>query len=109
MKPVLKDDAEPTKTEEADQPSEPDTDSANEADGTVGVSGSPWSGYGESLVEEDEEFPDRPWTDDFEEEQQRYIEDRISQRLEQLLERDIKPWMKSIDSQIKDMKNDESD
>ncbi|MEE9310952.1 MAG: twin-arginine translocase subunit TatC [Planctomycetota bacterium] len=104
-----KDDAEPTKTEEADQPSEPDTDSANEADGTVGVSGSPWSGYGESLVEEDEEFPDRPWTDDFEEEQQRYIEDRISQRLEQLLERDIKPWMKSIDSQIKDMKNDESD
>ncbi|MDC1142006.1 twin-arginine translocase subunit TatC [Planctomycetota bacterium] len=108
-------DSEPeTKPTEPTNETEPeathDEEGGNDAEGTVGVSGSPWGGYAESHAEpETEEFPDRPWTDDFEEEQQRYIEDRISQRLEQLLDRELKPWMNRVDSQIKDMKNDGSD
>ncbi|MHC4841864.1 MAG: twin-arginine translocase subunit TatC [Planctomycetota bacterium] len=96
--------------EESSEP-EDEPEGSNEVEGTAGVSGSPWGGYGDSEVPsiEDEEFPDRPWTDDFEEEQQRYIEDRISQRLEQLLDKELKPWMDRVDSQIKDMKDDRSD
>lgn len=98
-------------TTETDAEKNDDGDSgSNEAEGTVGTSGSPWASYGDSLAKaEDEEFPDRPWTDNFEEEQQRYIEDRISQRLEQLLDKELKPWMQRVDSQIKDIKNERSD
>lgn len=49
----------------------------------------------------DEDWPDRPWDENVNEDLARYIEDRISQRLEQLMERELRPWMDRIEHELK--------
>ena len=50
----------------------------------------------------DDEFPDRPWDENVNEDMARYIEDRISQRLEQYFERELRPWMNRIEHELRD-------
>jgi Tat protein translocase TatC len=49
----------------------------------------------------DDQFPDRPWDENITEPVARYIEDRITQRLEQFFERELRPWMDRIEHELK--------
>jgi sec-independent protein translocase protein TatC len=49
-----------------------------------------------------EEYPDRPWDENVDEQLARYIEDRISQRMEQFFERELRPWMDRIEHELQD-------
>jgi sec-independent protein translocase protein TatC len=53
-----------------------------------------------------EDFPDRPWDENVTEPLARYIEDRISQRLEQYFERELRPWMDRIEHELKNRNGD---
>ncbi|MBZ0136740.1 MAG: twin-arginine translocase subunit TatC [Planctomycetes bacterium] len=50
----------------------------------------------------EDEYPDRPWDENVNEDVARYIEDRITQRLEQFFERELRPWMDRIEHELKD-------
>lgn len=47
------------------------------------------------------DWPDRPWDENVNEDLARYIEDRISQRLNDFLERELRPWMDRIEHEIR--------
>ncbi len=49
----------------------------------------------------DTAWPDRPWDENVEEGMARYIEDRISQRLQQFMETELRPWMERIEHELK--------
>jgi sec-independent protein translocase protein TatC len=49
-----------------------------------------------------EEWPDRPWDENVNEDLARYIDDRISQRLQQFLENELRPWMDRIEHELRD-------
>ncbi len=49
----------------------------------------------------DQGWPDRPWDENVNEELARYIEDRISQRLQQYMDRKLRPWMERIEHELK--------
>ncbi len=50
----------------------------------------------------DEEFPDRPWVEGVDEDMARYIEDRVSQRLQQFMEKELRPWMERVEHELRD-------
>ncbi|MCB9893162.1 MAG: twin-arginine translocase subunit TatC [Planctomycetes bacterium] len=50
---------------------------------------------------EEDQYPDRPWDENVNEDLARYIEDRISQRLEQYFERELRPWMDRIEHELR--------
>ena len=50
----------------------------------------------------DTDYPDRPWDENVNEDLARYIEDRISQRMEQYFERELRPWMDRIEHELRD-------
>ncbi|MCA8936333.1 MAG: twin-arginine translocase subunit TatC [Planctomycetes bacterium] len=52
------------------------------------------------------EWPDRPWDENVNEDLARYIEDRISQRLEQYFERELRPWMNRIEHELRNREED---
>lgn len=52
-------------------------------------------------------WPDRPWDENVDEDMARYIEDRITQRLEQLMERELRPWMEAIERRLSDGDGDD--
>lgn len=54
-----------------------------------------------------EEYPDRPWDENVSEGLARYIEDRISQRLEQFFDREFRPWMARIEHELRDRNGDQ--
>jgi len=54
----------------------------------------------------DEEYPDRPWAEGVDENLARYIEDRVTQRLEQFMERELRPWMERVEHELRDRKQD---
>ena len=47
------------------------------------------------------EWPDRTWDDSLSEEAQRYVEDRITQRLEQFLEEELRPLAKRLEDELR--------
>lgn len=49
----------------------------------------------------EDDWQDRPWDEHVSEELARYIEDRISQRLEQYFERELRPWMNRIEHELR--------
>lgn len=53
-----------------------------------------------------EEYPDRPWVEGVDETLARYIEDRVTQRLEQFMERELRPWMERVEHELRDRKQD---
>lgn len=55
----------------------------------------------------EEEHPDRPWDDNVNEETARYIEDRISQRLNDLMENELRPWMERIEHELRRREDEE--
>lgn len=54
-----------------------------------------------------EEHPDRPWDENVTEETARYIEDRISQRLNDLMEKELRPWMERIEHELRRREDEE--
>ncbi|MBX3460309.1 MAG: twin-arginine translocase subunit TatC [Planctomycetes bacterium] len=48
-----------------------------------------------------EEHPDRPWDENVDENTARYIDDRISQRLRQYFEAELRPWMDRIEHELR--------
>lgn len=48
-----------------------------------------------------EDFPDRPWDENVNEQTARYIDDRISQRLRQFMDDELRPWMDRIEHELK--------
>lgn len=55
----------------------------------------------------DDEYPDRPWDENVSDGLARYIEDRISQRLEQFFDREFRPWMARIEHELRDRNGDQ--
>lgn len=74
----------PADTDSPDAPAETQSDSLNE-----------------------DEWPDRPWDENVNEDLARYIEDRISQRLEQYFERELRPWMNRIEHELRKRDEDQ--
>jgi Tat protein translocase TatC len=62
----------------------------------------------EPQVSRDEAWPDRPWDENVNEDLARYIEDRISQRLTQFLEQELRPWMDRIEHELKDRNGEDT-
>lgn len=48
----------------------------------------------------DEEWPDRPWDENVNEDLAQYIDDRVAQRMEQFFEREIRPVLESIEHRL---------
>jgi len=57
---------------------------------------------GQAVPDTEPEYPDRPWDENVDENLARYIEDRISQRMEQFFERELRPWMDRIEHELQD-------
>jgi sec-independent protein translocase protein TatC len=55
----------------------------------------------EPATKPDEKWPDRPWDENVDEDLARYIEDRISQRLDHYFEKELRPWMDRIEHELK--------
>lgn len=55
----------------------------------------------------EDEYPDRPWDENVSDGLARYIEDRISQRLEQFFDREFRPWMARIEHELRDRNGDQ--
>lgn len=53
-----------------------------------------------------EEYPDRPWVEGVDENLARYIEDRVSQRLEQFMDKEMRPWMERVEHELRDRNQD---
>ncbi|MBX3473037.1 MAG: twin-arginine translocase subunit TatC [Planctomycetes bacterium] len=53
-----------------------------------------------------EEYPDRPWVEGVDENLARYIEDRVTQRLEQFMEKELRPWMERVEHELRERKQD---
>jgi sec-independent protein translocase protein TatC len=49
----------------------------------------------------DEDWPDRPWDENVTEGQAQYIDDRINQRVNQLMDEELRPWMDRIEHELK--------
>jgi hypothetical protein len=52
------------------------------------------------------DYPDRPWDENVNEGLARYIEDRISQRMQQYFDRELRPWMERIEHELKNRNGD---
>lgn len=48
-----------------------------------------------------DDFPDRPWDENVNEQTARYIDDRISQRLRQFMDDELRPWMDRIEHELR--------
>lgn len=53
-----------------------------------------------------EEWPDRPWVEGVDEKLAQYIEDRVSQRLQQYMERELRPWMNRVEDELRGRRED---
>lgn len=53
-----------------------------------------------------DEYPDRPWVEGVDEHLARYIEDRVTQRLEQFMDKELRPWMERVEHELRDRKQD---
>ncbi|MCA8914272.1 MAG: twin-arginine translocase subunit TatC [Planctomycetes bacterium] len=83
--------------ETATKESQPAASAVKSSDAATAVEAS------DARPETDEsEYPDRPWDENVNEDLARYIEDRISQRLEQYFERELRPWMNRIEHELHD-------
>ncbi|MCB9933027.1 MAG: twin-arginine translocase subunit TatC [Planctomycetes bacterium] len=80
----------PVSTATAAQPSEPQDTGPGTRDA------------GQAAPDTEQEYPDRPWDENVDENLARYIEDRISQRMEQFFERELRPWMDRIEHELQD-------
>ncbi len=48
-----------------------------------------------------QDYPDRPWDENVNEQTARYIDDRISQRLRQFMDEELQPWMDRIEHELR--------
>ena len=93
---------EETQTASSDEPEQKDEAAAEEQPETDSRATEP-----KPLSEtDDDEWPDRPWDENVNEDLARYIEDRISQRLNQFFERELRPWMDRMEHEIRDRNKD---
>jgi sec-independent protein translocase protein TatC len=89
----------------AGQPASPKADTVS-PDLTTTAASSPAANAKQGTRNPEQEFPDRPWDENVTEPLARYIEDRISQRLEQYFERELRPWMDRIEHELKNRNGD---
>ncbi|MBE7491657.1 MAG: twin-arginine translocase subunit TatC [Planctomycetes bacterium] len=79
------------------------TDPTMDATAIAAADAAPTSGNGNG---KHEQYPDRPWVEGIDENLARYVEDRVSQRLEQLMERELRPWMERVEHELRNRKQD---
>lgn len=87
----------PVSTATAEQASEPQDTEPGTRD-----TGQAVTDTGPGTRDTEQDYPDRPWDDNVDEQLARYIEDRISQRMEQFFERELRPWMDRIEHELQD-------
>ncbi len=94
----------PVSTATAEQPSEPqDTGPGTRDTGLAATDPGPGTrDAGQAVPDTEQDYPDRPWDENVDEQLARYIEDRISQRMEQFFERELRPWMDRIEHELQD-------
>lgn len=52
------------------------------------------------------DWPDRPWVEGVDEKTAQYIEDRVSQRLQQFMDKDLRPWMARVEDELRQRRED---